>query len=49
MKDWAQREAFLEIRRREAEGLPHVDANLVDPDNFELPSDEELGDTKIII
>merc|ERR1711915_1041011 len=49
LRDWAQREAFLEIRRREAEGLPHIDANLIDPENFELPSDEELEDTEIII
>lgn len=48
-KDWAQREAFLELRRREAAGLPPVDRNYVDPSKIELPSDEELGDTEIII
>lgn len=48
-KDWAQREAFLELRRREAAGLPPIDANYVDPAKIELPSDEELGDTEIII
>lgn len=47
--DWAQREAFLELRRREAAGLPLVDPNYVDPAKVTLPSDEELGDTEIII
>jgi NADH dehydrogenase (ubiquinone) 1 beta subcomplex subunit 11 len=48
-KDWAQREAFLELRRREAAGLPAIDCNYVDPAKIELPSDEELGETEIII
>jgi NADH dehydrogenase (ubiquinone) 1 beta subcomplex subunit 11 len=48
-KDWAQREAFLELRRREAAGLPPIDFNYADPANIELPSDEELGDMEIII
>lgn len=47
--DWAQREAFLELRRREASGLPLIDPNYVDPAKVSLPSDEELGDTEIII
>ncbi|XP_055687570.1 NADH dehydrogenase [ubiquinone] 1 beta subcomplex subunit 11, mitochondrial [Lutzomyia longipalpis] len=49
LRDWAQREAFLEIRRREALGLDHIDKNYIDPATMELPSDEELGDTEIII
>ncbi|KAJ3643746.1 hypothetical protein Zmor_026436 [Zophobas morio] len=49
LKDWAQRQAFLEIRRRESAGLPLVDRNLIDPAKMVLPSDEELGDTEIII
>lgn len=49
LKDWAQREAFLELRRREALGLPLIDPNYVDPSTVNLPSDEELGDTEIII
>ncbi|XP_022917916.1 NADH dehydrogenase [ubiquinone] 1 beta subcomplex subunit 11, mitochondrial [Onthophagus taurus] len=49
LRDWSQREAFLELRRREKLGLPLVDANLVDPKKIQLPSDEELGDTEIII
>lgn len=49
LKDWAQREAFLELRRREKAGLPLVDPNLIDPAKIQLPSDEELGDTEIII
>lgn len=49
MFDWAQREAFLQLRKREAEGLPLIDPNLVDAEKIELPSDEELGNTEIII
>jgi NADH dehydrogenase (ubiquinone) 1 beta subcomplex subunit 11 len=49
MNDWSQREAFLELRRREAAGLPLIDCNLVEPSKISLPSDEELGTTEIII
>ncbi|XP_043281658.1 NADH dehydrogenase [ubiquinone] 1 beta subcomplex subunit 11, mitochondrial [Venturia canescens] len=49
MREWAQREAYLELRRREALGLPAVDPFYVDPDKVVLPTDEELGDTDIII
>lgn len=49
MLDWAQREAYLQLRHREAEGLPLIDPNLVDPEKIELPDDEELGKTEIII
>ncbi|KAJ8973445.1 hypothetical protein NQ317_003299 [Molorchus minor] len=49
LRDWAQREAFLELRRREQAGLPLIDPNIIDPAKIALPSDEELGDTEIII
>lgn len=49
LKDWAQREAYVELRRREAAGLPPIDRNLINPALVTLPSDEELGDTEIII
>lgn len=49
LQDWSQREAYLELRRREAAGLPLIDPNLIDPSKITLPSDEELGDTEIII
>uniref|UniRef100_A0A6M2DZ28 NADH dehydrogenase [ubiquinone] 1 beta subcomplex subunit 11, mitochondrial n=1 Tax=Xenopsylla cheopis TaxID=163159 RepID=A0A6M2DZ28_XENCH len=49
LRHWAQREAFLELRRREELGLPLIDKNLVDPSQIVLPTDEELGDTEIII
>ncbi|KOC63265.1 NADH dehydrogenase [ubiquinone] 1 beta subcomplex subunit 11, mitochondrial [Habropoda laboriosa] len=49
LKDWALREAYLQLRYREENGLPHIDPNLIDPSKFTLPSDEELGDTEIII
>ncbi|KAF4526010.1 hypothetical protein B566_EDAN000803 [Ephemera danica] len=49
MRDWSQREAYLELRRREELGLPLIDPNLVDVSKIELPLDEELGDSEIII
>lgn len=48
-RDWAQREAFLELRRREKLGLPLVDPNYIPENKIILPSDEELGDTEIVI
>lgn len=48
-RDWSEREAFLELRRREAAGLPAIDANYIEPSKMILPSDEELGDAEIII
>lgn len=48
-KDWAQREGYLELRRREQLGLPLVDPNYLSLDQLILPTDEELGDTEIII
>lgn len=47
--EWAQREAYLELRRREQLGLPPVDPFYIHPDKVVLPTDEELGDTEIII
>ncbi|XP_058065309.1 NADH dehydrogenase [ubiquinone] 1 beta subcomplex subunit 11, mitochondrial [Anopheles bellator] len=49
MQDWAQREAYLELRRREAAGLEPINKDLVDPATIVLPSDEELGNTEIVI
>ncbi len=47
--DWAQREAFLRMRECEAKGLPYVDPNFVDPSKIKLPTEEELGDTEVIV
>jgi len=49
LRDWAQREGFLELRRREAAGVDLISPNYVDPSAIELPSDDELGKTEIII
>lgn len=49
MSDWAQREGYLELRRREELGLPPIDKDYFDPETIILPTDEELGDTEIII
>ncbi|KAF2358888.1 NADH:ubiquinone oxidoreductase ESSS subunit [Trinorchestia longiramus] len=48
-RDWAQREAYLEIRRREAAGLPHIDRDAVPVEQIVLPSEEELGNMEIVI
>lgn len=49
ISDWAQREAYLELRRRERLGLDPIDPWLVDPSTMVLPSDEHLGNEDIII
>lgn len=47
--DWVTREAYLELDRREKAGLPLVDPYLIPPERVKLPSDEELGETEIIV
>jgi NADH dehydrogenase (ubiquinone) 1 beta subcomplex subunit 11 len=37
------------LREREAAGIFPVDKNFIDPAKLELPSDEELGDTTIVV
>jgi NADH dehydrogenase (ubiquinone) 1 beta subcomplex subunit 11 len=49
MRDWGQRQAYIELARREALGLPPVSPDLVPPENINLPSDEELGDFDIVV
>jgi len=46
---WAQREAYLELERRERCGLPLIDPNMIDPAKIDLPEEEELGDFEIVI
>jgi NADH dehydrogenase (ubiquinone) 1 beta subcomplex subunit 11 len=46
---WAQREAYLELERRESAGLPLIDPNMIPVDNIDLPTDDELADFDIII
>lgn len=48
-RDWAQRAGYLALREREAAGLEPISPNYVDPSSISLPSDDELGDTEIII
>jgi len=48
-RDWAKREAFLQIERSERTGSPLVNREYVDPKLIELPTDEEIGDQEIII
>lgn len=49
MRDWAQREGYLELRRREAAGVEPINKEYVDVSSIQLPSDEDLGNTEIII
>ena len=49
LKDWSQREAYLELARREKEGLTLIDPELVSLDNIDIPSDEDLGEVEIIV
>ena len=50
-RDWARREAHLELTRRERTGLPLVSSDLIERSRVEasLPSEEELRDFDIII
>lgn len=47
LQNWAIREAYLELERREKLGLPLVDKNYIDPANMVLPSEEELKGIEI--
>ncbi|XP_011297203.1 NADH dehydrogenase [ubiquinone] 1 beta subcomplex subunit 11, mitochondrial [Fopius arisanus] len=49
LREWAQREGYLQLRYREENGLPLISRNYIDPSKIYIPSDEELGDTEIII
>lgn len=47
--EWSHREAYIVLRNREAAGLEPISPDYVDPSTLVLPSDDELGDTEIII
>ncbi|PVD24903.1 hypothetical protein C0Q70_15396 [Pomacea canaliculata] len=49
LRSWCQREAYLELERREREGLPLVSPDYVDPSKINLPSDEEFAGEEIIV
>lgn len=49
LRNWAQREAYLELRRREKAGCDLISADYIDPRKVVLPSDEELSNQEIII
>ncbi|KHN70642.1 hypothetical protein Tcan_14337 [Toxocara canis] len=50
-REWALREAHLEMARREKAGLPYISKDLVRPEKVAatLPSEEELRDFDILI
>ena len=49
LQQWAQREAFLELARREKEGEPLISKDFIPIDKISLPDDDELGNMPIII
>lgn len=49
LRDWSQREAYLELRRREAAGQEPISCDYIERSLMVLPSDEELGESEIII
>ncbi|XP_049866888.1 NADH dehydrogenase [ubiquinone] 1 beta subcomplex subunit 11, mitochondrial [Pectinophora gossypiella] len=49
MRDWAQREAYLELRRREKLGQPVISPHYIEPEKIKLPSEEDLCGVEIII
>lgn len=51
MMNWSTREAYLELSRREAAGLPKIDKEFIPLNEMllQLPSEEELGDDEIYI
>lgn len=48
-KDWAHREAYLEIARREKYGRPHIDKELIPVERIHLPSEEELEGVEVYL
>jgi NADH dehydrogenase (ubiquinone) 1 beta subcomplex subunit 11 len=50
-RDWAYREAHMEIERRRRAGLPLISPDLIERSRVEasLPSEEELRDFDIVI
>jgi len=49
MQDWGVRQAHLELARREKNGLPPVDRELIPLDRIELPSEEELVGQRVFL
>lgn len=49
LRDWSQREAYLELRRREAAGQDPISRDYIDAGKMVLPAEEELGEMEIII
>ncbi|KAF5275812.1 hypothetical protein FQA39_LY06672 [Lamprigera yunnana] len=49
LRNWSQREAFIELKRREVAGLPLISPDIIDPSQIKLPSEEELEGVEVII
>lgn len=49
LRDWSQREGYLELRRREAAGNAPISPDYIERALVQLPSEEDLADTEIII
>ena len=48
-RHWSGREAYLVLAEREAANMELISRDYIDPAKIELPTDEELGDTRIQI
>ncbi|XP_022658081.1 NADH dehydrogenase [ubiquinone] 1 beta subcomplex subunit 11, mitochondrial-like [Varroa destructor] len=48
-KDWAHREAFLELARREKYGRPLIDKEFIPVERIHLPSEEELEGVEVYL
>lgn len=48
-RHWSVREAYLVLHERESKNMDPIPRDYVDPDKLDLPTDEELGDMRIII
>ncbi|GAB1609676.1 NADH dehydrogenase [ubiquinone] 1 beta subcomplex subunit 11, mitochondrial-like [Argonauta hians] len=46
--EWSVREAYLELERRERDGLDLISPDLLPPDSIELPPDDEITEEIII-
>lgn len=48
LKEWSLREAYLELDRREREGLDLISPDFLPPESIELPPDDEIVQEIII-
>jgi len=49
LRDWIQREAYLDLDRRERKGKPAIEPYFLPKEKMLLPSEKEIGDLEIIV